>query len=64
MERMSPANISTLADVEGFRTDFLRVHGFEVEGVDYEAEVSPLGRVLRSSSTGFSAVSDSCRMNA
>ncbi len=50
MEGMSPANIATLADVEGFRTDFLRVHGFEVEGVDYEADVPPRGRLLRASS--------------
>ena len=35
-------NLPELADVEGFRLDFLRVHGFEVEGVDYGADVSPM----------------------
>jgi enoyl-[acyl-carrier protein] reductase/trans-2-enoyl-CoA reductase (NAD+) len=33
--------LSELADVAGFRGDFMEAHGFEVEGVDYEAEVSP-----------------------
>jgi enoyl-[acyl-carrier protein] reductase / trans-2-enoyl-CoA reductase (NAD+) len=39
--RINSANLGELADVEGFRSDFLRIHGFEVEGVDYEAEVAP-----------------------
>jgi enoyl-[acyl-carrier protein] reductase/trans-2-enoyl-CoA reductase (NAD+) len=42
MARMSPENLDRLADIDGFRTDFLHTHGFAVEGVDYEAEVSPL----------------------
>jgi len=33
--------IMTLADVTGFREEFLRFHGFGVEGVDYSAEVDP-----------------------
>jgi enoyl-[acyl-carrier protein] reductase/trans-2-enoyl-CoA reductase (NAD+) len=41
--RIGAENLTELADVEGFRQDFLRIHGFEVEGVDYEAEVSPQG---------------------
>jgi enoyl-[acyl-carrier protein] reductase / trans-2-enoyl-CoA reductase (NAD+) len=43
ISRISAGNIGELADVEGFRLDFLRVHGFEVEGVDYEADLSYLG---------------------
>jgi enoyl-[acyl-carrier protein] reductase/trans-2-enoyl-CoA reductase (NAD+) len=46
MQRISPANLAELADVEGFRLDFLRAHGFEVEGVDYAADISPLGLPL------------------
>ena len=38
--RINSENLGELADVEGFRSDFLRIHGFEVEGVDYEAEVA------------------------
>jgi enoyl-[acyl-carrier protein] reductase/trans-2-enoyl-CoA reductase (NAD+) len=46
------ANLAELADVEGFRLDFLRAHGFEVEGVDYGAELSPLGLPLASAQDG------------
>lgn len=31
-----------LGDLDGYRADFLRIFGFGVEGVDYEADVSPL----------------------
>jgi enoyl-[acyl-carrier protein] reductase/trans-2-enoyl-CoA reductase (NAD+) len=33
------ANVRELADIDGFRRDFLRVFGFEVPGIDYEADV-------------------------
>lgn len=32
-------NVNTLADVEGFQSAFLQVHGFGFEGVDYEADL-------------------------
>jgi enoyl-[acyl-carrier protein] reductase/trans-2-enoyl-CoA reductase (NAD+) len=35
--------IMELSDLEGFRRDFLRIFGFAAEGVDYGADVSPLG---------------------
>ncbi len=31
-------NFPVIADLDGFRKDFLRIHGFEVEGIDYSAE--------------------------
>ena len=34
-------NLGELADPDGFRADFLRIFGFGVDGVDYEAEVDP-----------------------
>lgn len=34
-------NLALLADVEGFKEDFLRAHGFGVEGIDYEADIAP-----------------------
>jgi enoyl-[acyl-carrier protein] reductase/trans-2-enoyl-CoA reductase (NAD+) len=43
MARIAPENLAEISDVEGFRLDFLRAHGFAVEGLDYEADVSPLG---------------------
>jgi enoyl-[acyl-carrier protein] reductase/trans-2-enoyl-CoA reductase (NAD+) len=35
-------SIMELSDLAGFRRDFLRIFGFEAEGVDYDADVSPL----------------------
>ncbi len=40
MVRINPENLPEFTDTEGFRLDFLRIHGFEVEGVDYDADVS------------------------
>lgn len=38
-------NLDELADLEGFREDFLKIFGFGIEGVDYEADQDPtLGR--------------------
>ena len=42
LARLDEGSLARLADVDGFREDFLRVHGFEVPGVDYSAEVDPL----------------------
>ncbi len=36
-------NLSELSDFAGFRDEFLKIFGFGVEGVDYDADVSPLG---------------------
>jgi enoyl-[acyl-carrier protein] reductase/trans-2-enoyl-CoA reductase (NAD+) len=42
LARIDDGNLRELADIDGFRGDFLRVHGFEVPVVDYSAEVDPL----------------------
>ncbi|MGE8681919.1 MAG: bifunctional NADH-specific enoyl-ACP reductase/trans-2-enoyl-CoA reductase, partial [Achromobacter marplatensis] len=34
-------NIYQLTDFAGYKQDFLRLFGFEIEGVDYEADVDP-----------------------
>ena len=40
-------NIAELGDLEGFRSDFLRIFGFGFDGVDYDADVDPtLGREI------------------
>ena len=40
-------NLDELADLEGFRADFLKIFGFGFEGVDYEADQDPtLGRAV------------------
>jgi enoyl-[acyl-carrier protein] reductase/trans-2-enoyl-CoA reductase (NAD+) len=44
-KRFLAANASNLAevtDLAGYRRDFLQIHGFDVPGVDYDAEVSYL----------------------
>lgn len=33
-------NLARTVDLEGFRHDFLEVHGFDIAGVDYDAEVA------------------------
>ena len=35
-------NVSALADIAAYRSEFLRLFGFGIEGVDYEAEVDPV----------------------
>jgi enoyl-[acyl-carrier protein] reductase/trans-2-enoyl-CoA reductase (NAD+) len=39
--RVNTANVMEVSDLAGFRRDFLRIFGFEADGVDYDAEVSP-----------------------
>jgi enoyl-[acyl-carrier protein] reductase/trans-2-enoyl-CoA reductase (NAD+) len=43
MAKAKPENINDLSDVAGFRHDFLEAHGFDVEGINYEADVDPSG---------------------
>ena len=41
MEKANQDTLADLADLSGFKHDFLEAHGFDVEGVDYEADVDP-----------------------
>ena len=34
-------NLKTLSDFDGYRQEFLQLFGFEVDGVDYDADVNP-----------------------
>ncbi len=43
MAKITEENIAELADVAGFRHDFLETHGFDVVGIDYEADVNTAG---------------------
>jgi enoyl-[acyl-carrier protein] reductase/trans-2-enoyl-CoA reductase (NAD+) len=38
-ENVSEDNVRASVDVEGFQDDFLKIHGFGFDGVDYEADV-------------------------
>jgi len=39
--QVTTENIEALSDIAGFRDEYLRYHGFGVEGIDYRAEVAP-----------------------
>jgi enoyl-[acyl-carrier protein] reductase/trans-2-enoyl-CoA reductase (NAD+) len=41
-------NLPDLGDLTGFREDFLKIFGFGIDGVDYAAEVNPMGGDLQS----------------
>lgn len=38
-QEISSGNVHQLADIEGLRTEFLRHHGFGIQGIDYQADV-------------------------
>lgn len=40
-EHVSDDNVEDVADVEGMRRDFLQIHGFGFDQVDYEKDVEP-----------------------
>ncbi|MBN2736111.1 MAG: trans-2-enoyl-CoA reductase family protein [Spirochaetales bacterium] len=40
-EQISSQNIEAIADIQGFREEFLAHHGFGLEGIDYQADIEP-----------------------
>jgi enoyl-[acyl-carrier protein] reductase/trans-2-enoyl-CoA reductase (NAD+) len=40
MADVTPENVFAETDVAGFKHDFLEAHGFDIEGVDYNADVN------------------------
>jgi enoyl-[acyl-carrier protein] reductase/trans-2-enoyl-CoA reductase (NAD+) len=40
--RVTTETIDTLTDFAGYRREFLQLFGFEIEGVDYDADVNPV----------------------
>ena len=45
-ETVSTETLARAADADGYRADFLRLFGFGAPGVDYEADVDPMVRIL------------------
>lgn len=41
-EQVATDNLNELSDFVGYRREFLQLFGFEVDGVDYDADVDPL----------------------
>ena len=40
-DQIDTDNLSELSDFAGYRQEFLQLFGFEVDGVDYDADVDP-----------------------
>jgi enoyl-[acyl-carrier protein] reductase/trans-2-enoyl-CoA reductase (NAD+) len=40
--KVTSENLSELSDIAGYRADFLKLFGFGLPGVDYDADVDPL----------------------
>lgn len=40
-EQINTDNLKTWSDFDGYRQEFLQLFGFEVDGVDYDADVNP-----------------------
>ena len=40
-EKVNTDNLYELSDIEGYRAEFLKLFGFGVEGVNYDAETDP-----------------------
>ena len=41
-DQIDSDNLKTLSDFEGYRREFLQLFGFEIDGVDYDADVDPV----------------------
>ena len=39
--QVNTENVEKLSDIEGFREEFLRPHGFGMPGVDYSQDIRP-----------------------
>ncbi len=39
-EKVSSENLTEIGDIAGFREEFLRHHGFGIQGIDYSANVA------------------------
>ncbi|WP_172254570.1 enoyl-ACP reductase FabV [Saccharibacillus deserti] len=48
-ERISSDNIGELSDLAGYRQEFFQLFGFEIDGVDYEADCDPQAGMPESS---------------
>ena len=43
--QVTDENVDEISDFAGYKAEFLRLFGFEVEGVDYEADVNPTVKI-------------------
>ena len=40
-KEVNSENLVQVSDIEGFRSSYLRIHGFGIDGIDYEKETDP-----------------------
>ena len=45
MPKITVENMEEIADLEGYKHDFLATSGFDIEGVDYEEEITSFDRI-------------------
>lgn len=38
-------NVNEISDFAGYKAEFLRLFGFEIDGVDYDADVNPTVKI-------------------
>ena len=50
-EKLTDQNLAQLADLKGYHEEFLKLFGFGVKGVNYEADVDPDQKLLSASSS-------------
>jgi enoyl-[acyl-carrier protein] reductase/trans-2-enoyl-CoA reductase (NAD+) len=39
--QITTENLPELTDIDGYRTEFLKMFGFGLPGIDYEADIEP-----------------------
>jgi enoyl-[acyl-carrier protein] reductase/trans-2-enoyl-CoA reductase (NAD+) len=44
-ENINTGNLKELSDFEGYQKDFLKLFGFGLDGVNYDAETDPLREI-------------------
>ena len=45
MPLVTEENLAQIGDLEGYKHDFLATNGFDVEGVDYNAEIERMDTI-------------------
>lgn len=45
MEKLNEENLSSYADLDGYRHDFLAANGFDIAGIDYEQDVPRMDQI-------------------
>jgi len=44
-DKVDTDNLKSISDYESYKADFLRLFGFGIDGVDYEADVDPVVQI-------------------